>query len=258
MSLQPPVPENVESADPILELRNLHAAYYGGMQILQGLDLKVREGSITGVVGPNGAGKSTALKVVFGFLEPTLGDVILDGERINNCAAHELISRRVAYVPQNRSVCEELTVEDNLKLACWPFRKDRFRIARAVDRACEMFPVLAEKFKARAETLSGGQQRLLELARALVQDPKLILLDEPTAMIAPRISREIYRFLSTLPDLGITVLLVDQNVRQCAAVSDYLYVLELGRTRAQGNRAQFHDDEQLRAMIADWLDYELD
>ena len=99
MSLHPPEPPDVESADPILELRNLHAAYYGGIQILQGLDLKVREGCITGVVGPNGAGKSTALKVVFGFLRPTLGEVILEGERINNRTAHELISRRVAYVP---------------------------------------------------------------------------------------------------------------------------------------------------------------
>ena len=160
-------------------------------------------------------------------------------------------------MPQNRSVCEELSVEDNLKLACWPFRRDRPRIARAVDRACEMFPVLAEKLGARAETLSGGQQRLLELARALVQEPKLILLDEPTAMIAPRISREIYRFLTTLPDLGITVLLVDQNVRQCAAVSDYLYVAGFGSNPGTGQpgavsrrRAVEGDDRRLAGLRA--------
>jgi branched-chain amino acid transport system ATP-binding protein len=131
-------------------------------------------------------------------------------------------------------------------------------VTEALDRAFTHFPVLRDRRNDLAGSMSGGQQRLLELGRALLLKPQILLLDEPTAMIAPKVSREIYDFISTLPGLGITVVLVDQNVRQCAAVSDHLVVLDLGQTRAQGDRSMFANDIQLRAMIAEWLDYQID
>ncbi len=131
-------------------------------------------------------------------------------------------------------------------------------MAKALEITYEHFPLLKERRNEPAGSMSGGQQRFLELGRSLALEPSLILLDEPTAMIAPRLSREIYDVINSLPEAGITVVLVDQNVRQCAVVSDYLYVLDLGRVRAEGNRADFGDDTQLRDMISEWLDYQID
>jgi branched-chain amino acid transport system ATP-binding protein len=241
-----------------MELREVFVAYHGDISVLNGLSLEIAEGTITGIIGPNGAGKSTVLKTLYGFLHPSKGDVILRGERVNGLPPYAYINRGVAYVPQNRSLFNELSVEDNLRLGCWAFRNDKRRVAEALEIAYRHFPLLKERRNALAGSMSGGQQRFLELGRSLALKPSVILLDEPTAMIAPRLSREIYDFIKTLPDAGITVVLVDQNVRQCTAVSEYMYVLDLGRVRAQGDRASFGDDTQLRDMIADWLDYQVD
>jgi branched-chain amino acid transport system ATP-binding protein len=245
-------------SDFVMELRDVHVAYHGDIAILNGLSLGIRRGRVTGIIGPNGAGKSTALKTLYGFLKPLRGDIFLKGERVTGRLPFELANRGVGYVPQNRSLFNELTVEDNLKLGCWPFRRDRRRIADALEKTYARFPILKEKRRDLAGSMSGGQQRFLEIGRTLVLDPEIILFDEPTAMIAPRISREIYEFIRALPEHGITVVLVDQNVRQCAAVADHIYVLDLGRARGDGDRASFATDAQLRAMIAEWLDYQID
>ncbi len=241
--------------NPVMELREVFVAYHGDISVLNGLSLSVAEGTITGIIGPNGAGKSTVLKTLYGFLTPSAGDVMLRGERVNGVPPYEYINRGVAYLPQNRSLFDDLSVEDNLRLGCWAFRNDKRRVAEAIEIAYHHFPLLKERRKEPAGAMSGGQQRFLELGRSLAIQPSLLLLDEPTAMIAPRLSREIYDVIKTLPDAGITVVLVDQNVRQCAAVSEYMYVLDLGRVRAEGDRASFGDDTQLRDMIAEWLDY---
>jgi branched-chain amino acid transport system ATP-binding protein len=246
------------ASNTVMELRDVQVAYHGDISILNGMNLSIAEGQITGIIGPNGSGKSTALKTLYGFLRPRHGDILLRGERINGLPPFEFINRGVAYVPQNRSLFNELSVEDNLRLGCWTFRKDRPRVAAALESSFEHFPILKEKRNDPAGSMSGGQQRLLELGRALLQAPRILLLDEPTAMIAPKVSREIYEFISTLPSRGITVVLVDQNVRQCAAVSNSLAVVELGQVRAQGDRSMFSSDTQLRSMIAEWLDYQID
>jgi len=246
------------AAEICIELEDVHAAYHGDIMVLNGLSLQVRRGQVTGIIGPNGAGKSTALKTMYGFLTPSRGEVRLKGERVNGLAPSQMVRRGVSFVPQNRSLFNDLSVEDNLRLGCWHFRRDKPRVRRALERVYEMFPALRERPEEPAGNLSGGQQRFLELARSLVLEPEIILLDEPTAMIAPRLSRELYTFIEGLPAHGITVVLVDQNIRQCAAVSDHLYVLDLGATRAEGTRAQFGDDQQLRAMIQEWLDYQVD
>lgn len=241
-----------------LELDSVHAAYHGDISVLNGLSLKVREGVITGIIGPNGAGKSTALKTLYGFLKVSKGEIRHKGKRINGAAPSAMVGRGVSFVPQNRSLFNELSVEDNLRLGGWLIRSDKARMAEALERSYEMFPILKDKRHDPAGAMSGGQQRFLELARALVIDPEIVLLDEPTAMLAPKVSRELYDFISALPEKGVTVVLVDQNVRQCAAVSDYLYVLDLGANRAEGASADFGDDEGLKAMIQEWLDYQID
>lgn len=241
-----------------LELENVHAAYHGDISVLNGLNLKVREGVITGIIGPNGAGKSTALKTLYGFLKISSGYIRHRGESINGTKPSAMVGRGVSFVPQNRSLFNELSVEDNLRLGAWGIRSCQSRVEEALERSYDMFPILKDKRHDPAGSMSGGQQRFLELARALMIDPSIILLDEPTAMLAPKVSRELYDFISTLPEKGITVVLVDQNVRQCAAVSDYLYVLDLGANRAEGASADFGDDEGLKAMIQEWLDYQID
>ncbi len=246
------------SPDVVLEMTDVHAAYHGDISVLNGVHMKVRRGLVTGVIGPNGAGKSTALKTMYGFLTPSRGEVRLRGERVNGIRPSAMVGRGLAFVPQSRSLFNDLTVEDNLELGCWTFRRDKPRVARALERVYAQFPILEQRRRQRAGTMSGGQQRFLELARALVLDPEIIMLDEPTAMIAPKISRELYDFIKRLPEQGITVVLVDQNVRQCAAVADHLYVLDLGATRAEGSAKAFGSDEALKAMIQEWLDYQID
>jgi len=246
------------SERPVLELRAVDVAYHGDIRILQGLSLAVRPGQITGVIGPNGAGKSTALRALYGLLRPVAGDVLLDGEVVTRMPPWQFIDRGITLVPQNRSLFNELSVEDNLRLACWSFRRDKPRVAEALERAYAQFPVLKERRRQAAGAMSGGQQRFLELGRALALKPRAVLLDEPTAMIAPRFAAEIYEFIHGLPAQGITVLLVDQNVRQCVRVADHLYVLELGKNKVDGSAADFSKDADLRSLIAEWVDYRID
>jgi branched-chain amino acid transport system ATP-binding protein len=241
-----------------LELRAVDVAYHGDIRILQGLSLAVRRGKITGVIGPNGAGKSTALRTLYGLLKPVVGDVLIDGAVVTGMPPWRFIEHGIALVPQSRSLFNELSVEDNLRLACWSFRRDKARVAEALERAYAQFPILKDRRTQAAGAMSGGQQRFLELGRALALRPRVVLLDEPTAMIAPKLAAEIYDFIHGLPAQGITVLLVDQNVRQCVRVADHVYVLELGRNKVDGAASNFARDADLRNLIAEWVDYRID
>ena len=243
---------------PVLELRAVDVAYHGDIRILQGLSLAVRRGKLTGVIGPNGAGKSTALRTLYGLLQPVVGDVLVDGAVVTGMPPWRFIEHGIALVPQSRSLFNELSVEDNLRLACWSFRRDKARVAEALERAYAQFPILKDRRTQAAGAMSGGQQRFLELGRALALKPRVVLLDEPTAMIAPKLAAEIYDFIHGLPAQGITVLLVDQNVRQCVRVADHVYVLELGRNKVDGAASDFAKDADLRNLIAEWVDYRID
>jgi branched-chain amino acid transport system ATP-binding protein len=244
--------------DAVLALRNVTVAYHGDITILNGLSLSAQRGHVTGVIGPNGAGKSTILKTLFGFLQPRGGEVLFKGRDITGLPPHRRATEGISFVPQSRSLFADLSVEDNLLLGCWPFRRDSARVQRGLERVYHRFPILREKRKEPASSMSGGQQRFLELGRALLLDPEVILLDEPTAMIAPKISKEIYALIRQLADDGITIVLVDQNVRQCAAVSDHLYVIELGRNKADGPREALGHGQALSDMVATWIDYQID
>ncbi|QKH36350.1 ABC transporter ATP-binding protein [Achromobacter pestifer] len=242
----------------ILALEDVTVAYHGDITILNHVNIQARAGKVTGVIGPNGAGKSTVLKTMFGFLPPRTGRITLRGADISAQPSHERASNGVAFVPQHRSLFGELSVHDNLLLGCWPFRKDKARVRRRIDSVYDRFPILAQKRDDPVSSMSGGQQRFVEFGRALLIEPSVILLDEPTAMLAPKISKEIYTLIRGFADEGMTVVLVDQNVRRCAEVSDYMYILELGRNKAEGGREAFDDGGGLREMVASWMDYKID
>ncbi|KOF52277.1 MULTISPECIES: ABC transporter ATP-binding protein [unclassified Achromobacter] len=246
------------NTQPVLALDNVTVAYHGDITILNGVSIQARRGQVTGIIGPNGAGKSTVLKTLFGFLPLRGGRITLDGRDISRQPAHQRAESGVAFVPQHRSLFGELSVEDNLLLGCWPFRRDKARVRRRIDSVYARFPILAQKRNDPVSSMSGGQQRFVEFGRALLNEPEVILLDEPTAMLAPKISKELYALIRGFADEGMTVVLVDQNVRRCAEISDYLYILELGRNKAEGGRDQFHEEGGLRDMVASWMDYKID
>jgi len=244
--------------DAVLSLNDVTVAYHGDITILNKVNVVARKGQVTGIIGPNGAGKSTVLKTMFGFLPLRKGKVILNQEDISRQHANTRAKAGIAFVPQNRSLFGELSVEDNLMLGCWSFRKDKALVKKRIESVYERFPILADKRKNPVSSMSGGQQRFVEFGRALLIKPSVILLDEPTAMLAPKISKEIYRLIRDFADDGMTVVLVDQNVRRCAEVSDYLYILELGKNRAEGGRESFVEGSGLRDMVATWMDYKID
>ncbi len=230
---------------------DLTVAYYADIHVLLDVSMEATENMITCVIGPNGAGKSTLLKTLFGYLVPHSGKVYLDGRDITTMAAQDRMSLGIGYVDQLHSVFPEMSVDENLELGAWTFRRDRNRIVEAKDRVYRQYPVLSERRRVHAGLLSGGEQRMLEMARVLMPDPSLILMDEPSAGLSPKITEEIYGEISRLKEIGKTVLLVDQNLHSAVPRSDYLYVMELGRISAHGPTAELGGD--LRAIVSDWL-----
>jgi len=235
----------------ILEVDQVHAGYVEGIDILGGVTLRVERGTIAGVIGPNGAGKSTLLKTIFGFLHPHRGRILLRGHEIHALAAHAIKRAGISYVPQEASIFAQLTVEENLQLGAWLLRRDRRRVAAMLDRAYTLFPRLRDRRQRRATTLSGGEAKLLSLAKELMTEPAVVLVDEPSAGLAPRIAEQIYAQLRDARAHDVTVLLVDQNIHKAVEVSDYLYLLEGGQVRREGPREGFA--HELRALVRESL-----
>jgi len=234
-----------------LEVRDLHAAYQRDLFVLRGLDLVAAEGKVTIVIGPNGSGKSTLLKSIAGNLKPRKGSVTLDKQDITGIEFDEIISRGMSYIPQDRAVFPQMTVTENLELGCWIFRSDRARVRERVAWALERFPALMEKRRLPAGALSGGLQRMLDIARSLLSNPSLLLVDEPAVGLSPRVAQTIYSELQSLRQEGRTILLVDQDVRSAMKIADYVYVLDLGKVQAHGSRAAF--EGKLGEMVRSWL-----
>src|SRR5262245_19559240 len=193
--------------------------------------LGVEPGSITGVIGPNGAGKSTLLKTIFGFVHPREGRIIFDGAEIHALPPHAVKRRGIGYVPQASNTFPQLTVQENLELGAWVFRRERGRMATILERAYAAFTRLAQKRRARATSLSGGEAKMLSIAKEMVTDPRLLLVDEPSAGLSPKLSEQVYAQLLAAQAHGVTVLLVDQNIAKAVEVSGYLYMLEMGQVR---------------------------
>jgi branched-chain amino acid transport system ATP-binding protein len=229
----------------LLEVHDLYVGYYRDLNILQGVNLKAESAKITTVLGANGVGKSTLLKGIYGFLPPNQGQVLLDGDDVTGVPTHELIDLGLAYIPQHTGIFRWMSVEENLMMGGWTFRKDKNRLREEIEKSYDRFPILREKRKQQAGELSGGQQRMVEVARTLMTDPKVILVDEPTAGLAKLLSQDVYQTLVSLrDDYGLTIILVDQEIREALKIADYVYVLELGRNKFDGPVEEFGDLEK--------------
>lgn len=229
----------------MLAVNDLYVGYYRDLNILQGVSMQADGGKITTVLGANGVGKSTMLKAIYGLLRPNQGQIRLDDQDIVDVPTHERINMGISYIPQQPGVFRFMSVEENLELGAWTFKNDKNRIKRKLEENYDRFPDLKPRRRSNAGELSGGMQRMVEIGRTLMTDPKLILVDEPTAGLAKLLSEEVYQILVDLRDRdGLTILLVDQEIRSALKIADYVYVLELGRNKFQGPAEEFTDLEK--------------
>jgi len=213
----------------MLEVRDLYGGY-GKITILNGVSFSIPKASITTVIGPNGAGKSTVFKAIFGLLNIDSGQILLEGRDVTRQTPRQMIANGVTYVPQGRNVVPQLSVYHNLELGGIT-SPDQAKVRQRIEAVMDQFPMLREFRNRKAVELSGGQQKQLEVARSLLLDPKLILIDEPSIGLSPNLVQEVFATLQRLRDRGVTILMVEQNARSALAVSDYGLVLELGQTR---------------------------
>jgi branched-chain amino acid transport system ATP-binding protein len=215
-------------SDPILELANVEASY-GPVQALRGVSLSVMKGKIVTVLGANGAGKTTILKTVSGIIDPSKGQIRFEGEEIQKRDPDWIVRRGVSHVPEGREVFPLLTVEENLRMGAYT-RRDPDGIAEDIEMVYGYFPILRERARQEAGQLSGGQQQMLAISRALLSRPKLMLMDEPSLGLSPLLTQEIFRIIARINrERGTTILLVEQNANMALEVADYGYVLEVGR-----------------------------
>ncbi|HEU4439260.1 MAG TPA: ABC transporter ATP-binding protein [Methylomirabilota bacterium] len=217
------------------------------MAILHEVTLEVHAGEMVSVIGPNGAGKSTAFKTIVGFLRPTSGRVRFDGQDITGLRPDQVLHRGLAYVPQGRIVFPQMTVLENLEMGAY-IERDATRIRVALDRVYTLFPILAQRRGQKAGTMSGGEQQMVAIARALMTSPKLILLDEPSLGLAPKFVSLIFDRLSDMRRAGFTLMVVEQNAARALAVADRGYVLELGRNRFEGSGRGLLEDPEVKRL----------
>ncbi len=235
----------------MLRVEELFVGYYKDINILQGVTIKAEKAQITSIIGPNGVGKSTLLRAIYGFLKPSRGRILYEGQDITGMNPYAAASKGVAYIPQRRNVFPYLSVEENMEMGAWTFRRDKARIRQKLEENYQRFPNLAAKRWHKAAFLSGGEQRMVELGRALMAEPQLLLVDEPTAGLAPLFAREIRNKLEELKAQGKAIILVEQNIKEAIGIADYVYVLDLGRNKVEGSRAEFATD--LKDLVRDWL-----
>ena len=228
----------------LLEAENLEAQY-GWTKVLHGLGFAVESGGITAILGANGAGKTTTLRAVCGMVK-TAGSVRFEGQRIDGMATEDIVRLGIAHTPEGRGTFMELTVEENLRLGAY-VRKDRAMLTADLERVSQYFPVLAQRRRQQAGTLSGGEQQMLAVARALMSRPRLLLLDEPSLGLAPLVTREIFRIVRAInKDEGVSVLLVEQNAAMALELADHAYLLETGRVVMSGSAAELRKDDSIR------------
>jgi branched-chain amino acid transport system ATP-binding protein len=229
----------------MLEVENISVSY-GAVEALRGPSLQVEDGQLVGVLGANGAGKTTLLRAISGLVNLTAGEIRFDGKSLKNVPAHEIAKQGVVHVPEGRGIFGTLTVDENLNLG--GYGDIKADVAKAKERAFSLFPVLKERRKQLAGTLSGGEQQMLALGRGLVRSPKIMLLDEPSLGLAPILVEEVFR---TIRDINkqqrVTILLVEQNARKALGLVSYGYVLEIGKITVEGPASQLRADERVRA-----------
>ena len=228
----------------LLELQDVEVAY-GDLPALRGVSLGVEEGETLSVVGANGAGKTTMLRAISGLLRPHAGRILLDGARLDRMPSHVIVARGVVQVPEGRKIFPGLTVKENLELGSYVAAARAHR-RESLERVLGLFPRLAERQRQAAGTMSGGEQQMLAIGRALMAQPRILMLDEPSLGLAPIIVQEIFRIIAEINRLGMTVLLVEQNTRQALGLSRRGYVLENGRIALEGSGAELLGNEHVR------------
>jgi branched-chain amino acid transport system ATP-binding protein len=251
----PVSPDNPASPGPqtpvILETDHLHVLYQGGIRVLHGVSLSVREGACVALLGANGAGKTTTLKAISGMLAAdggaiTSGRVVLRGETVTSQPAHKLVKRGLIHVLEGRFVFPDLSVRDNLRMGAYT-RRDSQGVTRDLDRVLDYFPRLRERIKIQAGYLSGGEQQMLAMARALMARPRVLLLDEPSMGLSPLLVREVFDILSRIRQQeSLTILLVEQNARMALRFADGAYLIETGRILLEGAASEIRDDPRLK------------
>ena len=229
----------------LLQVQDVYAGYQDS-DILEGINLHVNPREIVCVIGPNGAGKSTVFKAIYGLIKVRSGEVWFDGQDVTDYRPQDMLDAGITIVPQVRSVFPQMTVYENLELGMY-LERDRRRIERRIDHILDLFPRLAERAGQKAGTMSGGEQRMLEIGRALMWEPRLVLIDEPSAGLAPVVTKAIFRNVLRLNwEIGLTVLMIEQNARQGLQISDRGYVLELGKNSCQGTGQELLDNPEVR------------
>lgn len=229
----------------LLELKDLRVAY-GGIQAVKGISLSVAQGELVCLIGANGAGKTTTLKAICGLLNSTQGSVRYKGEEVTRMPTHELVRRGLVMVPEGRGVFGQLTIEENLAMGAYT-RNDKTVIREDVDRVYSLFPRLCERRKQSAGTLSGGEQQMLAMGRALLSRPQLLLLDEPSMGLAPMVVQKIFQTVRTISREGVTLLLIEQNARLALEISHRGYVMESGQITLSGNAQDLLNNPKVKA-----------
>jgi ABC-type branched-subunit amino acid transport system ATPase component len=236
-----------------LLVSEVYSGYTPGVDVVRGATLRARAGAISAIIGPNGAGKSTLLKTIFGFLPPRAGAMKLADVDLCGLPPHRIKMLGVGYIPQEINIFPSLSVQENLKMGAWTLRRDRSAVIDRLTEVYAVFPPLKEKKSARASSLSGGQARMLSVAREMMAKPRLILVDEPTAGLAPSIVPQVYAILTQARSAtNAAIVLVDQNIEGALGIADDVYLLDLGRVRAQGPVSEF-PLERTRELIKDCL-----
>ncbi len=229
----------------LLELRSVVAGYLRGVNVLRSVSLHISSGELVCLIGPNGAGKSTVLRVISGLLTPSQGEIIFDGQNIAGLRPDLILRKGIAQVPQGHSAFPAMTVHENLLMGAYTV-SDRAERRRRLERVYEMFDLLRERREAKAGNLSGGQQKVLEIGRALMINPRLMLFDEPSLGLAPKMAQLVFQTIKRLQtEAGITILMVEQNAKSGLAISDRAYVLELGRERLEGPAKDMLNDPKV-------------
>jgi len=228
----------------MLELKDVHT-YYGNIHALKGISVTVNKGEIVTLIGANGAGKTTTLRTIQGLIKPRQGTIMLEGVDITKLPAHEINRRGICQSPEGRLVFPRMTVLENLEMGAFS-RNDKEGIARDLDRVMTLFPRLRERTKQKAGTLSGGEQQMLAMARAMMGNPHVLLLDEPSMGLAPLLVETIFDTIKALNEQGTTILLVEQNARMALGIASRGYVLQTGEIRLQGDAAELQDNEEVR------------
>ncbi|WHY55245.1 ABC transporter ATP-binding protein [Peribacillus simplex] len=219
--------------------------YYGNIQALKGVSMEINEGEIVTLIGANGAGKSTLLKTISGLLKPKQGKVLFEGDPIGGKAAQSIVKMGISHVPEGRRVFANMTVAENLELGAY-LRKDKENINKDMKKVYELFPRLLERIKQQAGTLSGGEQQMLAMGRALMAKPRLLLLDEPSMGLAPLLVKQIFNIIQEISESGTTILLVEQNANLALSIADRAYVVETGRIVLSGNADELTSSEEIK------------